>query len=186
MTADFRKSITIRLAHCAAFPCKALPPCQRHYGGKPGFLSWATVEPLCKETCVTKSHSMQLWQLKYIQEQTPSLCCYSGEMLQRRAWRSQGEAPRGHNHPGRAQDCHLHHQLTWWNCHLHKKKKSIWVSAIKNRHLLSMYVNCFKRGKDVQAWWLIFAFISKSIQLILKVQKSFLHIWFIMCSVSRV
>lgn len=67
-----------------------------------------------------------------------------------------------------------------------KKKKSIWVSAIKNRHLLSMYVNCFKRGKDVQAWWLIFAFISKSIRLILKVQKSFLHIWFIMCSVSSV
>lgn len=66
------------------------------------------------------------------------------------------------------------------------KKKDIWVSAIKNNNLLSMYVNCFNRGKDVQVQWLIFAFISKSVRLILKAQKSFLHIWFILCSVSRV
>lgn len=172
MAADFRKSITIWLGHRAAFPCKALPSCQRHYGGKPGLLSWATDEHLCKETCVTKSHSMQLWQPKCILEQTPSPCCCSGEMLQGKGWRSEGEAPRGHNHPGWAQDCPLRHQLTQWNCHLYKKKKkSIWVSAIKNSHLLSMYVNCFERGKDVQARWLIFAFISKSIRLILKVQK---------------
>lgn len=67
-----------------------------------------------------------------------------------------------------------------------QKKNVYGFLLLKNRHLLSTYVNFFKRGKDVQTWWLIFAFISKSIRLILKVQKSFLHIWFIMCSVSRV
>lgn len=56
------------------------------------------------------------------------------------------------------------------------------LSANKNRLLLSMYVKCFKRGKHAQVWWLISTFISKSIALILKVQKPFSCIWFITCS----